>query len=599
MYSHGGVGRTCPFDGADLESVSTGASLGHRSVHFRHLGGDGPLCRCGDGDATSDYERRANTRKLLSKLAKRMGEARPADEPEFNPDIPAGYTYLGQLIAHDMVMSETSLANARINPELLRNHRTERLLLETVYGGGPEITPHVYALETYADTARITLRLGRAMHANLAERSGWPLRDIARVMSPDFDAAFGQDGVAPNAEAERLQERAFTNDAVYIGEKPKARTALIADPRNDDNLVISQLLVLFHIAHNVLANRLLADGTTLPDGDPRRLTARNRPRVFRVARKLLVRVWRRIIREDYLKRLLHPKVHAAYASGAQPWTCRFDDASDRRMPVEFSHGAFRMGHAMVRERYELSVFPDTDTAFESRLEELLNLTSSGTKPDFPLVSEWLIRWSKFFEFPSDMTTDTGAPLPTPQPSRRLRPTVAEAMTPMNLRGDGYGKGLPYRDLVSAVEMGVRTASSLADQIREVFGDDARDALGADSGHGLEAEIAAWLKNGVTDFREEEIAAIAADPPLPFYVLFEAEHRADGAHLGYLGSVILAETFAHALAGTEIYLEDDTIASHWEAQTGLDAVADIPGLCRFLLANRDLAEPYGFDIVPLV
>jgi hypothetical protein len=581
MVSHGGIGLACLFEDAEIKGMRPGPSLGEASTHFRNLGGAGPVCRVGESDGPDEATRRVRSRALLARLSERMAEPRPAGEAEFNPAIPAGYTYLGQLIAHDMVMSETSLANARIDPGLLRNHRTEPLLLETVYGGGPEVNPLVYALETFADTPRISLRLGRAMHRNTPDPSGWPLRDIARL-----------DSANPAGTV-------TTNDATYIGREPRERTALIADPRNDDNFLISQLLVLFHLGHNVLCSRLLSEGGQLPSGDPARLSERSRPRVFRVARKLLARTWRRIIREDYLRRLLHPEVHAAYAAGPAPWTCRFDDPTDRRMPVEFSHGAFRMGHAMVRERYQLNGSPETETHFEAELHELLELTSSGTKLDFPLVSDWLVRWSKFFDFPVGQSSGQGQALPTPQPSRRLRPAVAPAMTPMNVLGDGYGSGLPYRDLVSAVEIGVRSAASLAADIGEVFGTPAREAMGGGRGHGLEREIATWLANGQTHFEAHEIRAIAEDPPLPFFVLFEAEHRAEGVHLGYLGSVVVAETISNALARTEGYLADDPLADTWEARTGLSEVDDLPGLCLFILENRGHAEPHGLDIVPLV
>src|SRR5262249_60398202 len=47
----------------------------------------------------------------------------------------------------------------------------------------------------------------------------------------------------------------------------------------------------------------------------------------------------------------------------------------------------------------------------------------------------------------------------------------------------------------------------------------------------------------------EIEPLSNDPPLPFFVLFEAmqQHGARGLHLGPLGSIIVAEVIFGALA----------------------------------------------------
>src|SRR6266571_6585758 len=63
-----------------------------------------------------------------------------------NPRIPAGFTFLGQFVAHDITADRSLLLHhARLNE--LRNFRTPRLDLESLYGGGPTGSPYLYDLD--------------------------------------------------------------------------------------------------------------------------------------------------------------------------------------------------------------------------------------------------------------------------------------------------------------------------------------------------------------------------------------------------------------------------------------------------------------------
>lgn len=568
MSLHGGVGSPCPVVGLSWEietqfdrSLRTTKS----SLHFRNLAGGASdksdLCQGAPITGGSYADWRHRTRCMLARLACRM-TADDSAALRFNDRIPAGYTYLGQLLAHDMVFSETSLATARVEVDTLRDRRIERLLLETVYGGGPEASPLAYALEQYVTIPQHRLKLGRAQ----TDGHG-ALRDLGRLITEG------------------------TNDADYATiSATKRRTVMIADARNDDNLIVSQLLVLFHIAHNVLCHEIAKRSEAMGDGAPNGLTQNMKPRIFRLARKLMTRFWRRMIVEDYLAQILHPKVHQLYAEGSTPWRCRLDTPDDDRMPVEFSHGVFRMGHAMVRDSYDLGLA----SGKEETLTDLLNLTSSGTKLDFPLVASWLIRWSRFFQFPE---VDGVVPS-APQLSRRITPSVVQELTHQHEPSDSYSRGLPYRDLVSAVEIGTRSADSLGRQMAEAFGDRALASPGVDAdGHGLKDAIACWLTQG-DYFEPEQVTILAKDPPLPFFVLFEAEQEAAGAHLGFIGSVIVAEAVAGALASTQHYLEETDLSRHWEAELGLGDLTTIPALCLFLHEHAGGAGEYALDTHPL-
>ncbi|MFZ1103873.1 MAG: hypothetical protein WAN86_13695, partial [Hyphomicrobiaceae bacterium] len=90
----------------------------------------------------------------------------PSDDE--NRSIPAGYTYLGQLVAHDLIhnvlpFSGTALRGRRPvqdDMDLVRDYRTNRLVLDTIYGGGPSTDPLVYGVEASPTRRSFKLRLG-------------------------------------------------------------------------------------------------------------------------------------------------------------------------------------------------------------------------------------------------------------------------------------------------------------------------------------------------------------------------------------------------------------------------------------------------------
>lgn len=156
---------------------------------------------------------------LLFALARQMIDPRPplddvsmSNDGFDNPYIPAGYTYLGQFIDHDMTRDPTPLPQQRVDPHALLNFDTPFFDLGSVYGRGPTADPQLYDPDYQG-----MLRLGRSQ--------GGP-----------FDLPRASDGTA------------------YIG-----------DPRNDENLIIAQLQIAFIQLHNqfVAAGKSFADAQRL------------------------------------------------------------------------------------------------------------------------------------------------------------------------------------------------------------------------------------------------------------------------------------------------------------------------------------------------
>src|SRR5262245_56084427 len=111
-----------------------------------------------EGIAPSDNV--ARLRDLMRRLSSRMSARVAGAAPTDNLAIPAGYTYLLQFVAHDLVATSIpfwALDDASLG---VRNERTSRLRLDTLYGGGPAFNPSAYAPDDKTDTSRTTLRMG-------------------------------------------------------------------------------------------------------------------------------------------------------------------------------------------------------------------------------------------------------------------------------------------------------------------------------------------------------------------------------------------------------------------------------------------------------
>src|SRR5262249_31125532 len=113
--------------------------------------------------------------------------------------------------------------------------------------------------------------------------------------------------------------------------------ALIADPRNDTHLFISQLHLAFTYFHNRVVDRVREAGVK-PD------------QVFDRAAQMVRWHYQWIVLHEFLPlsvgRDLMEELKAALK------LCRF--GGKPFIPVEFSGGAYRFGHAQIRETYDVN-----------------------------------------------------------------------------------------------------------------------------------------------------------------------------------------------------------------------------------------------------
>ncbi|MCC8396223.1 heme peroxidase family protein [Paraburkholderia sp. MMS20-SJTR3] len=230
-----------------------------------------------------------------------FGESEPDDE---NPVIPAGYTYFGQFIDHDLTFDPNSSLQKLNDPEALEDFRTPRFDLDSLYGRGPDDQPYLYQ-DAPDRGGGIRFRLGRT--SNNQDRPGELQRNV--------------DG-----------------------------RALIGDPRNDENAIICQLQAVFLNFHNKVID-------TLETARPQ--FKQDHHACFLEAQRIVRWHYQYIVLNDYLKRVVGEKTWRIVFQGsgnARPHPhLKFYLPKHGRsyMPVEFSVAAFRFGHSMVRPSYAL------------------------------------------------------------------------------------------------------------------------------------------------------------------------------------------------------------------------------------------------------
>jgi hypothetical protein len=461
-------------------------------------------------------------RALMNRLSRRMdaeiqwpSHADASLERWENPRIPSGYTYLLQFVAHDLVHSAIPLSVAGALGGGTANARRTPLQLETLFGSGPVGSPSVYALDAPNDDRRTKLRLGRMRWKDKNVEAGCPFRDIARAPAENVTGI----------------------DRSIAGHRVALTEALVADPRNDDHAIMSQLTALFALLHNNLID-LVRRHEPIAGPNAHFGAAYKR---FLCVRGALTSIYHNIIRKDLMRRVIHPKIYAAYCGPNPDFIDRSGDAGrvndGWQIPIEFSHGAFRFGHAMVRPEYQINDLSTHD------LNNTLEKSSANDPVNMPLDSSWIVRWSRFFEIDGSR----------PNFSRRIGPYLSDGLGNDQIFpafDETDRVGLLYRDLFGAAIAGLWSVDALIAEIavrRPQFINMSR--LLSDRAWRV-SQVREWLASAPVygGLTADDIETLSNDPPLPFFILFEAMHQpeAKGLCLGPLGSIIVSEVIFGAL-----------------------------------------------------
>jgi hypothetical protein len=318
------------------------------------------------------------TREFLANFATLMSDIPGTSRSK----LPAVYTYFGQFLNHDSSAPiGSTLPNSEVSANgdtivvgqdlpgidkmirpfsidlilaAVRNQHDTPYMLNSLYGAGP-FSNEASSLALYVPGG-IKFALGETFRFDIEK-----LRLLFKFPESVKQAA------SPRPDLKRDSTK---------------NLAVIADQRNDENLIISQLHLAFLLFHNKAVDALRPQYA-----DDRKL--------FAAARALVTWHYQWLVLHDYLEKLALPRylTQALNGSGLHK--------NGAAMPMEFTTAAFRFGHSMVSDQYDFNANFGTGgkEATSASLVELFNFTSRGqmnstAETNKQLPDFWVADWTR-------------------------------------------------------------------------------------------------------------------------------------------------------------------------------------------------------------
>ena len=365
-----------------------------------------------------------------------------------NPEHTAGTTFMGQFLDHDMTFDQTSRLGQPTSPTSAPNARIPLFDLDSVYGGGPGDSP-----ELYSTSDPIKFRV---------ETSGL-FEDVPR--------------------------------------NPTTMTGIVADPRNDENMVISGLQAAFLKFHNNAVDLVRSTNPGIGDFD-----------AFFKARRLAVWHYQWIIVHEFLPLFVgNALVDDILSAGRKFYRPR----GEAFIPVEFQIG-YRFGHSMIRPSYRANLKGDNGNPFFGMIfqpegqgqADPIDLRGGARAP------RRFIGWQTFFKFPG-FEGDV-------RPNKRIDTKISTPLFNLPLQTIFSGTppvSLMQRNLLRTLTWQLPSGQAIAR---------AMDVTGL--GDSDLSELKSFLPSFV------------GSTPLFYYILKEAELLQDGLKLGPVGGRIVGEVF---------------------------------------------------------
>lgn len=379
---------------------------------------------------------------------------------------------------------------------------------------------------------------------------------------------------------------------------------MIADPRNDSHAIISQMVVLFHTLHNTILDKLSVPPLADDFADAERK--------FIAAHTACVMIYRAIVRRDLLVKILHPDVRRAYEEGTVPVLEAGMARNEWQAPLEMTHGFFRFAHAMIRPLYSLNTSSPFASSLEAsdgaaqRIADVLSQSSGVPTTLMPFAQEWVIDWHRFF---GDEAVNFSR-LITPW----ANPDLEEAVSALQ-----QSTPLIERDLLSSIAVSPWSVRALVKELRHTHGDllsrspffGFNDQPAEDRPPWFES-VSSWMtEQGNRSSKpptKQDIEQLATDPPIPFFVRFEAgqDPSVGGKHLGILGSIVVADVIYGILQQDELLgikgdtdlpqqltalaecIFDESDVEHDKVFSFIGDVHTFPQLLKFLEIPEDTA-----------
>lgn len=414
----------------------------------------------------------------------------PTKRPKLMVETPAAYTYLGQFLAHEMTVW---------NPT-----------------GSKEPPNGQVPFDSAIDLKTIFLR-----------PLGFPVK-LPNHVKEDEGLALG----------ETIPDLGKKFPGAGLDDLPRLDSgcAILFDPRNDQNLALSQT----HVAISRFAQAALRIlGPDEPDEALRRRT--------------VIRHFQSVVLQDYLPRLVDMETWNDVMQHGRVWVAPSHEKHSLHpfhVSPEFSAAVFRFGHTMIREAYQPwnSVDPNdpVSTALSSQLLEFSY--NGGGLTSGQLKQKWTTDWRHMLGLdgmdpikPTAIGTGLSEELfCLPEylfkKSANDRPCLDKETGHLNLA---------RRTLMSGALQFLKSGQALAQEVQqklEEAGSPCRIPI-------LQPDCLNIPENdkATAIMREGQVGKRFVDQtPLWVYILREAAIFGDGNRLGPLGGRILAETLSAAV-----------------------------------------------------
>ena len=399
----------------------------------------------------------SNPRTLITDPSKSL------NNPD-NPAMTAGMTFLGQFLDHDLTFDRSSILGQAQDPTTTLNSRTPAFDLDSVYGGGPIGSPQLYDQSS----------AGRGIKFLIEEIPGSVPESRGGVQRYDVP-------------------------------RDSTGQAIIGDPRNDENLVISQLHLAFEKFHNAVVDQI---STTSGLVDP--------AEIFSQAQRLVQWHYQWIITHEFLPKTVGPELTTNELRSGPMF---FDAQKDASIPVEFSTAAYRFGHSQVRPSYRANFGPEPGEEFFALIFDD-SLSPSQDHADLrggERAPRRFVDWQTFFDF------GDGNARPNKKIDTHLSSGLFDLPTvpgPLNLT-DAEPQSLAQRNLLRHLTFEIPSGQAIA------------QAMGL-------------TPLPATAFADVKSLGLDTQTPLWFYILREAEVLQQGQLLGPVGGNIVADVFAGLL-----------------------------------------------------
>jgi hypothetical protein len=312
--------------------------------------------------------------KQLEIMAKAMDSL--AESRHRPSTLPAIYTYFGQFINHDLSAPtgtpeyshsiKKSGAGTGVDQEIVKANPDAAALLAHERPESPDWlvlnirNQHPKPLHLYS------LYSTGPFEGNDEVQDLFDLDTMKFRLSATFD-----DPSFSKAELDRMLKLDIVRD------KSKGLPK-IADHRNDENVILSQLHLAFMLFHNKAIDTLKSEASSLKH-------------LFELARAETTRLYQYCIVHDYLAKLVPSEGKSK----------QVQSKIDSAVPFEFTTAAFRFGHSMISQTYDYNrFFPVGDSEKRpASLVDLFNFTSRGKMKGSPtstgqLPTHWVIEWER-------------------------------------------------------------------------------------------------------------------------------------------------------------------------------------------------------------